>query len=70
MAGAIEFGVASRANLYLIKFENFYVNTRTGETSSPGIPSSAILEATCQVLGAIGDEVPEGRAVFTMSQGL
>lgn len=70
MAGATDFGIASRANLYLIKYENFLVNTLTGEKVTPGITSSAILEATCKILEAIGDEAPEGRSVFLMTSGL
>lgn len=70
VAGAVDFGVACHANLYLIKFENFFVNTVTGDRISPGAEAMAILEATRKVLVAIGDEVPKGRAVFNMASGL
>lgn len=70
MAGAIDFGVASRANLFLVKYENFFINTKTGETEDWGVTTTAMIDATSEILKSIGDKVPEGRAVFSMSTGL
>lgn len=70
MAGALELGVASRANLYLIKHENSLVNTITGETWAPGLTSAALVQATCDILEAVIDKIPKGRAVFLLTSGV
>lgn len=70
MAGALELGVASRANLYLIKQEGYYVNFRTKETTSGYVTTSAITHMTNKILEVVDSEqIPEGRAVVTVNSG-
>lgn len=70
-AGALELGVASRANLYLIKQESFMINTITQETWSGFVTASGVLEMTCKILAVIkSEQIPYGRAVVEIAVGL
>lgn len=68
MAGDLEFGVASRANLYLIKQEGYFTNSMTGETWSRQVTTSGITHLITKILDVINTEqIPEGRAVVTLN---
>lgn len=70
-AGALKLGVASRANLYLIKQEGYFTNPRTGETWSGHVTTSAVTRLANKILEFIDQEqIPEGRAVVTINAGL
>lgn len=52
MAAGLDTGVASKANLLLVKVESFYLNTKTGEKRGPGVALAALQDA----FSAIRDE--------------
>ena len=71
VAGGLDLGVAPRANLYLVKQEGFIINANTGETDSGYVTYSGLVEVANKILDVLDTEqVPEGRAVLTLSAGL
>ncbi|KAJ0124773.1 hypothetical protein J7T55_006114 [Diaporthe amygdali] len=68
VAGALDLGVASRTNLYLIKQENYMVNAITHETWQGYVTTTGLLEMTVKILDVIDKEnIPYGRAVVTVN---
>lgn len=68
VAAGLGTGVASRANLLLVKTENFFVNTITGEKRQPGIALPALQDAFSAIRDQASEQdMPYGKRVINLS---
>lgn len=68
VAGGLDTGVASRANLLLVKTENFFINTLTGEKRQPGITVAALQDAFSAIRDQSNSQnMPYGKRVINLS---
>lgn len=70
VAAGLFSGVASRANLLLVKPESHYLNVKTGETRQPGITLAAIQDAFSNIRDEIGRSMDFGKVVINLSMVL
>ncbi|KAJ4421908.1 hypothetical protein N0V82_003405 [Gnomoniopsis sp. IMI 355080] len=71
VAAGLGTGVASRANLLLVKLENYFVNTITGEKRQPGLTVSALQDAFSSIRDqASAQRMPYGKRVINLSMVL
>lgn len=71
IAAGLDTGVASRANLLLVKPENFFVNKRTNEKRQPGITLSGIQQAFSGIRDLINEHnMGFGKIVINLSMVL
>lgn len=68
MAGGTIYGVASRANLHLVKFMNAYTD-KNGVLRNRASPNIALRAAMDNVLAHIKDNNNQGKAVINLSSG-
>lgn len=70
VAGGYTYGVASNANLYLIKMRNYYVNAMTGEKRRGGTPLSALMNALQAIYNAVtSGGIDSTKSVINLSLG-
>lgn len=71
IAAGLGTGVASRANLLLVKTENFFVNTITGGKREAGLTVPALQDAFCAIRDQASEQdMPHGKRVINLSMSL
>ena len=67
VAAGLEYGVASKSNLYLVKAKNAWQKQGTGSIKKRGFTISALSDAFVHILGEIRSSHLRGKAAVTMS---
>lgn len=63
--------MASRANLYLVKYTGHLRNTKTGEIVGTDTTNAGIVDALNKITDVVlSDDVPRGKAVIAVSSGM